>query len=141
MFKNFKGSPLSVSGIVTFFKRNNFRVKIRFSQVRHAISDFCCFERPVFFLCDFLKICFTEAPPQCLPETKRFARVNDYATFRRPSKIFSKFFFLNFLFFKDFSLRKMGFLLFSVGEEWFPMFMRILSGIFLALYIVKLMKF
>ena len=40
----------TVSGIVTFFKSNNFRVKIRFSQVRHAISGF---KRPVFFLCDF----------------------------------------------------------------------------------------
>ena len=72
--------PFTVSGIVTFFKRNNFRVKIRFSQVRHAISDFC-FKRPVFFLCDFLKICFTEAPPQFLPEPKHFARVKDSSRF------------------------------------------------------------
>ena len=58
-----------------------------------------------------------------------------YASYRRPSKIFSKnfeIFFLNFLpvFLKGFSLSKMGFLLFSVGEEWFSRFMRIPLGIF-----------
>ena len=36
-----KSQRVPFSGIVTFFKRNNFCVKIRFSQVRHAISDFC----------------------------------------------------------------------------------------------------
>ena len=115
----------TVSGIVRFFKRNNFRVKIRFSQAQHAISD-------------FFKICFTEAAPQFLSETKRFARVKNSkfsALCDLPEtikNIFEKFriFFLNFLFFKGFSLRKMGFLLFSVGEEWFSRYMRIPSGNF-----------
>ena len=44
-----------------------------------------------------------------------------YATYRRPSKIFSKDFFLNILFFEGFSLRKMGFLLFcfQLGKNGF----------------------
>ena len=106
----------------------------------NAISDFCCFKRPVFFLCDFFKICFTEAAPQFLLETKRFARVKDSSRIsalcdltghhQKYFRKISKNFFLNFLFFKGFSLRKMGFWLFSVGEEWFSRLMRILSGIF-----------
>ena len=130
----------AVSGIVTFFKRNNFRVKVRFSQVRHAISDFCCFKRPVFFLCDFLKKFVSPKPllnfcqkRNVLRELRTPQGFRHYATYRRQSKIFSKNFkkkFLNFLFLKGFSLRKMGFLLFSVGEEWFSRLMRILSGIF-----------
>ena len=57
------------------------------------------------FFYAILKICFTEAPPQFLPETERFARVKTpqgfrhYATYRRPSKKFSKNFLLNILFF------------------------------------------
>ena len=79
IFWNF--ATFTVSGIVTLFKRNNFRVKISFSQVRHAISDFCCFKRPVFFVCDFFKNLFHRSPPQFLPETKRFARVKDSSRF------------------------------------------------------------
>ena len=71
----------TVSGIVTFLKKNNFRVKIWFSQVRHAISDFCCFKRPVLFLFDFLKKLFHRFFPQFLPETKRFARVKNSSRF------------------------------------------------------------
>ena len=127
----------TVSGIVTFFKRNNFRVKIRFSQVRHAISDFCCFKRPVFFLCDFF-FKFVSPKPllnfcqkrNVLRELRTPQGFRHYATYRRPSKIFSKNFFFNFLFFKGFSLRKMGFSLISVGGEWFSRPMRILSGIY-----------
>ena len=126
-----------VSGIVTFFKRNNFRVEMRFSQVRHAISDFCCFKRPVFFLCDFFLKFVLPKPILNFCQKRNVLRefgtpqgFRHYATYRRPSKIFSKNFFLNFLFFKGFSLRKMGFLLFSVGEKWFSRLMRILSGLF-----------
>ena len=55
-----------------------------------------------------LKICFTEAPPQFLPEAKRFARVKDSSRFsalcdlpETIESIFEKFRkkFLNFLFF------------------------------------------
>ena len=56
----------TVYGIVTFYKRNNFSVKIRFSQVRHAISDFCCFKRPVFFSATFLKICLFHRSPSSI---------------------------------------------------------------------------
>ena len=34
-----------------------------------------------FFYATFLKISFIEAPPQFLPETKRFARVEDSSRF------------------------------------------------------------
>ena len=90
-----------------------------------------------------LKICFTEAPPQFLPETKRFARVKDSSRFsalcdlpETIKSIFEKFRkkFLNFLFF----FKKKCFLLFPVGQEWFSRLMRIPSGILGA---VKLMKF
>ena len=69
----------TVFGIVRFFKRkrNNFRLKIRFSQAQRAIFYFCF----LFFLTDrsffyatFSRFVFTEGPPQFLPETKRFAR-------------------------------------------------------------------
>ena len=130
----------TLSGIVTFFKRNNFRVKIRFSQVRHPISDFCCFKRPVFFLCDFFLKIVSQKPllnfcqkRNVLRELRTPQGFWHYATYRRPSKIFSKnfeFFSSIFCFLKGFSLRKMRFLLFSVGEEWFSRLMGILSGIF-----------
>ena len=98
-----------------------------------------------FFYATFSKICFTEAPPQFLPETKRFARVKDsrfsaLCDLLETIKNFLEFFFLNFLLFKGFSLRKLRVLLFSVGEERFSRLMRILEY-FLALYDVKLMKF
>ena len=78
-----------------------------------------------FFYATSLKICFTEAPPifyqkrNVLRELRTPQGFRHYATYRRQSKILSKKFFLNFLFFKGFPLRKMVFLLFSVGEEWF----------------------
>ena len=126
----------TVFGIVRFYKGNSFRVKIsRFSQVQHAISDFCFFI--VFFVSPkpLLNFCRKRKVLREL-RTQGFRH---YATYRRPSKIFLKKFFLIFLFFfKGFSLRKMVFLLFSVGEEWFSRLMRIPSGIFGA---VKLMKF
>ena len=34
-----------------------------------------------FFYATFFKICFTEATPQFLPQTKRFARVKDSSRF------------------------------------------------------------
>ena len=118
----------AVSGIVRFFKRNNFRVKIRFSQAQHAISD--CFSKKtgVFSMRLFKFVSPKSLLSFCqkrnvLRELRTPQGFRHYATYRRPSKMFSKnfdFFFLNFLFFfKGFSLRKMGFLLFSVGEEWF----------------------
>ena len=81
-----------------------------------------------FFYATFLKICFTEAPPQFLPETKRFARVKDSSRFsalcdlpETIRNIFEKFqtFFLNFLFFKGFSLRKMFFCCFQLEKNGF----------------------
>ena len=50
-----------------------------------------------FFSATFLKICLTEAPPQFLPETKRFARVKGllkvFGTMRRDHQnVFSSIF-------------------------------------------------
>ena len=70
-----------------------------------------------FFYATFLKNCFTEAPPQFLPETKRFARVKDSSRFsalcdlpETIKNIFEKIrnFFPSIFCFKGFSLRKMG---------------------------------
>ena len=70
--KSQRAPSFTVSGIVTFFKRNNFRVKIRFSQVRQAISDFCCFKRPLFFLCDFFSNLFHRSPSSIFARNKTF---------------------------------------------------------------------
>ena len=101
--KKSQRAPFTVFGIVRNFKKNNFCLKIRFSEAQHAISEFCFFfKRPAFFLCYFFLICFHQSPPQFLLKMKRFASIKDcsrfrhYATYRRPSsKKFSK----NFEFF------------------------------------------
>ena len=141
-----KCPPFTVFGIVRFFKSNNFCLEIRFSQAQHAISDFCFFKRPLFFLCDFL---FSSKPPQFFTRTETFcehkAFLKIFGTMRLAEDLhqknfrkISKIFFLNFLFFlKGLRLRKMSFLLFPVGEELFSRFMGIPSGVFG----VKLMKF
>ena len=48
MLKNLKGPPFTVFGIVRIFQRNNFCLKIRFSQAQHAISDFSFLNIGVF---------------------------------------------------------------------------------------------
>ena len=85
---------------------------------------------------------FTEAPAQFLQETKSFARgllkaLRLTGDHQKCFRKILKFFFFYFLF-KVFRWERMGFLLFSVGEEWFSRLTRIPSGIFGA---VKLMKF
>ena len=82
------------------------------------------------------KFVFISAP-QFLPETKRFASVKDSSRFSAlcdlPEAIKKISHFSHFLFFfkkKGFSLRKMGFLLFSVRQKWFSRLMRIPSGTF-----------
>ena len=140
-FRMLKNLPSStVSGIATFFKRNNFRVKIGFSQVRHALSDCCCFKRLVFFYATFFKICFTEAPSQFLPETKRFARVKDSKVTMRLTGDHQKYFPQFSVFLKRFFFEKDGFFaVFSWGRMVFET-CAYPFGYFLALYIVKLMK-
>ena len=113
-----------------FFKRNNFCLKIRFSQAQHAISDFCFFLKTgVFSMRPFKK--FVSPKPllnfcqkrNVLRELRTPQGFRHYATYRRPSKIFSK----NFeifppqfsVFFKGFSLRKMGFCCFQLGKNGF----------------------
>ena len=107
---------------------NNFCLKIRFSEAQHAISEFFFKDRR-FFYATFFEFVFIE-PPQFLPKMKRFTSIKDCSRFSAlcdlPKTFFKKFFekFRNF-----FSLF-LFFLLFSVGEEWFPRFMRIPSSIF-----------
>ena len=82
MLKNHNCStPFTVFGIKRFFKRNNFRHKIRFSQAQHAISDFVFWKTSVFSMRLFKNLSLLEAPPQFLQETKRFARVKDSSRF------------------------------------------------------------
>ena len=120
-----KCPPFTVFGIVRFFKSNNFCLKIRFSQVWHAISYFCFFfKRPLFFLCEFFSNLFPSKPSQFLLETKRFASIKHCSrfsalcdlpeTFIKKNFRFRKIFFLNFLFLR-FTVEKDGF---SVGSSW-----------------------
>ena len=137
MLKNLKGSPLSQFPALWHFSKGIiFVLKLGFLRPGTLYPIFVVLKDRCFFYATFLKMCFTEAPAQFLPETKRFARVKDFSRFsalcdlpETIKYIFEKFFF-NFLFFKGLSLRKMGFLLFLVGEELFSSLMRIFSGIF-----------
>ena len=115
----------------TFF--GTMRLSGNFKKIRKTFSQFLVlkdrfFKDRSFFYATFLKFVFTEAPAQFLQETKRFARglTGDHQKCFR--KIL-KFFFFYFLF-KVFRWERMGFLLFSVGEEWFSRLTRIPSGIF-----------
>ena len=119
----------TVFGIVRFYKRNNFRVKIsRFSPAQHAISDFCFFfnikKDQFFFYATFLKFVSPKPLNFCrkrkvLRELRTPQGFRHYATYRRPSKIFLKKFFPHFFvfFFKGFSLRKMVFCCFQLGKN------------------------
>ena len=102
----------------------------------------------VFYMRLFQFFSSKSPPPQFLPKMKRFATVKDSSRFsalcdfkkiagdlqkkfsKNFWKKFEKFFPSIFWFFKGFPLRKMGFLLFSIGEEWFSRLMTIPSGIF-----------
>ena len=71
--KKFQRVPsFTVSGIVAFFKRSNFCVKMKFSQVRHAVSDFCCFKRPVFFYATFSRNLFHRSPSSIFARNETF---------------------------------------------------------------------
>ena len=142
MLKNLKGPPFTVFGIVRFFEMNNFCLKIRFSQAQHAISEFCFLKTGFFSMLLFSNLFSSKPPPQFLLKMKRFGSIKDCSRFSTlcdlPETFFKNFFrkisnfFPDFCFFlkKCFRLRKMGFLLFPVGEEWFSRFLRIPSGIF-----------
>ena len=134
MLKISKSPLFIVFGIVRFFEIIIFVLKLGFLRPSPLCPIFVCFQRPAFFMRLFFV--FIEAPSiftrnETFCEHEGLLKVFvHYATYRRPSKNFKKNF-LNFLFFyKGFRLRKMGFLLFPVGEEWFSRFMRIPSGIF-----------
>ena len=123
---------------------NNFCLKIRFSQAQHAMSDFC-FQRPVFF-CEFFSNLFSSKLPSIFTRNETFCEHKEllkvFSTVRFTGdlqlKNFSKndaIFLIFCFFFKLFSVEKDGF---PVGEELFSRSMRIPSGVFGA---VKLMKF
>ena len=119
MFKNLKGPPFTVFGIVTFLKMNNFCLKIRFSQAKHSMSDFCFFFKDRCFLCDFFSNCFHRSRPQFLLETKRFASIRGCSRFSGlcdlPETFIEKIF-EQFRFFPEFSV---FFLMFSVEKDSF----------------------
>ena len=103
----------------------------------------------MFFICDFFDFFFIEVPPPSIfTKNETFCDckglVKGFGTMRLQKNLpvtfkkffehilekFRKIFSFNFLFFSGFPLRKIVFLLFSVGEEWFSRLMPIPSGIF-----------
>ena len=95
----------------------------------YVIFEFCFSKDPCFFYATFFLICFHRSPPQFLLETKRFASTKDCSSFSAlcdlPEtfiKKFRKIFSSAFCFLKGFRLRKISFLLFPAGEEWFSRF-------------------
>ena len=141
MVKFSKGLTFTVFGIVRFFKMNIFCLKIRFSLTQHALSDFCFYSKTgvfsmrLFFYFVFIEVLSIFTRNETFCEHKGLLKV--FGTMRLTGELHKKFekfqifLLLNFLFFqKCFRLRKMGFLLFPVEEEWFSRFMRIPSGIF-----------
>ena len=136
--------PFTVFGIGRFFKVNLFRPKISFSQAQHAMFDFCFFSKNrFFFYATFFLFSFHRST--FLLETKRFASIKECSRFSALCdlsdtfiKIFFEIFIPNFVIFQCFRFRKVGFLLFPVGEEWFSRFMRFPSGIFGAVKLIKL---
>ena len=129
MLKNLKGSLLSQFPALWHFSKGiTFVLKLGFLRSGTLYPIFVVLKDRCFFYATFFKNCYTEAPPQFLPETKRFARVKDSSRFsalcyspETIKNIFEKFrnFFLNFLFFKGFSLRKMRFCCFQLGKNGF----------------------
>ena len=123
----------------TFF--GTMRLSGNFRKIRKNSENFSQFlvlkdrflKDRSFFYATFLTFVFTEAPAQFLQETKRFARglLKALRLTGDHQKCFRKI--LNFFFyflFKVFRRERMGFSLFSVGEEWFSRLTRIPSGIF-----------
>ena len=151
MLKNLKEPPFHSFRPCEIFQSNNFCLKVRFSQAQHAISDF--FSKTGVFHMRLFQFSFHRSPPSIFTKNETFCdskglvKVSGTMRLQKncrcPSKkffenilekfrkIFEKKISFNFLFFfKGFPLRKMGFLLFSVGEEWFSRLMPIPSGIF-----------
>ena len=148
LVKKSQRAPSTVFGIVRMFKMNNFRLKIRFSEAQHAISEF--FWRPAFFLCYFFLSCFHRSPPpQFLLKMKRFGSIKGllkvFGTMRLTGDLFQKNFrkISNFFpyfsaFLKMFPVEKDGFFVVSSWKNGFRdlcVSLRVLFGA------VKLMKF
>ena len=149
MLKNLTGPAFTVFGIVRFFEMNNFVLKLGFLRPSTLCPIFVSFSKTCF-LCDFFSNSFSSKLPSLFTRNETFCEhkglLKVFGTvrftgdlqkffFRKMTKYFFQF---SCFFKKSFRLRKMGFLLFPVGEEWFSTSMRIPSGIFGA---VKLMKF
>ena len=137
MLKNLKGLPFTVFGIVRFFKTNNFCLKIKKFLRPSTLYPIFVFFQDRCFLCDIFRICFHRSPSLILQETKRFASVKDSSRFSALCDLLETFISKIFknpppfsVFFLSFPLKKMGFLVFPVGEEWFLRLVHIPSGIF-----------
>ena len=121
-----------------FFKRNDFCLEIRFSQDQHAISDFRFFKDRCFFYATSFKNLFSLEPLSIFSGNETFrgheGQLKVFSTMQltgdQQKNLRNISIFFNFRFFLCFPLRKIGFLLFTVGEEWFSRLTRITSGIF-----------
>ena len=147
MLKNLKGSPLSQFPALWHFSNGIiFVLKLGFLRSGTLYPIFVVLKDRCFSIRLLKK--FVSLKPllnfcqkrNVLRELRTPQGFRHYATYRRPSKIFSKNFFLNFLF-KGFSLRKMGFCCFQLGKNGFRDLCVFFRVFFLTLYIVKLMKF
>ena len=104
-------SLLTVFSIVRVFKKYSLCLEIRFSQAHTLYPIFVFSKTGVFSMLLLIKKCYLRSPFQFLLEAKRFASIKTtqgfrhYATYRRPSKKFSKYFDF-FLFFSMFSVEK-----------------------------------
>ena len=92
---------------ITFF--GTMRLSGNFKKIRKNSENFFSifsfkrpfFKRPIFFLCDFFKICFHRSPCSIFTRNKTFCErtPQGFATYRRPSKMFSKNFEIFFFYF------------------------------------------
>ena len=134
--QSFQEAPFYSFRLCEILKRNIFVLKLGFLRPSTLNPIFVFLKDWCFFYATFLKFVFIEAPLQFLQETKRFASVKDSSRFSalcdlpESSKKISNFFPQFSVFLKSFPSRKMEFLLFPVGEEWFSRPMSIPSGIF-----------
>ena len=117
-----------------FLRDNSFisRGKSHISRVRGLVVRCLLFNPEVS--CSDPWVCayfLTSIPKQKVLFFRHYGLLNVLGTMQLTGDHQKYFrFFFQFSVFKGFSLRKMGFLLFSVGGEWFSRLMRILSGIF-----------
>ena len=140
-------APLSqFSALWDFFKWIIFVLKLGFLRPSTLYPIFVFLRTGVFSMRLFFLICFHRSSLSIFTRNETFyehkGHLKVFGIMQLTGDLHQKFYFeksfLYFLFFERFSVENDGFLLFPVGEEWFSRYMRIPSGIFGA---VNLMKF